>query len=98
MRTRAKEQILKVQPENCKTYNLKRKTALKHKVGNVVAIKRTQLGPGRKLRVKYLGPYRIGKVKTNDTYDVIKVGEHEGPAQTSTCAEYVKPWNTARSK
>jgi len=98
IRTKAKEQILKVQAENCKTYNLRRKTALKHKVGDLVAIKRTQLGPGRKLRAKYLGPYRIEKVKTNDTYDVVKIGEHEGPAHTFTCAEYVKPWNTTRSK
>lgn len=98
MRMRAKEQILKVQSENCKTYNLRRKTALKHNVGDLVAIKRTQLGAGRKLRAKYLGPYRVEKVKPNDTYDVIKIGEHEGPTRTSTCAEYVKPWNNIRYK
>jgi len=39
MRTKAKEQILKIQSENCKTYNLKRKTAIKCKVGDLVAIK-----------------------------------------------------------
>ncbi|XP_011688295.1 PREDICTED: uncharacterized protein LOC105450242 [Wasmannia auropunctata] len=93
-RIKAKEQTLKVQSENCKTYNLRRKTALKHNIGDLVAVKRTQLGPERKLRAKYLGPYRIEKTKPNDIYDVSRVGEHEGPAHTSTCAEYIKPWNT----
>lgn len=47
-----------------------------------MAIKRTQLGPGRKLRANYLGPYVIKKTKANDTYDVAKVGDDEGPACT----------------
>ena len=55
IRTRTKEQILKVQSENCKIYNLRRKKATEYQVGDVVAIKRTQLGSGRKLRAKYLG-------------------------------------------
>jgi len=54
-----------MQSENCKTYNLRRKTAFKRKIGNLVAIKRTQLGPGKKLRAKYLDQYRIEKVKAN---------------------------------
>ena len=83
-----------MQSENCKTYNLRRKKATEYQVGDVVAIKRTQLGSGRKLRGKYLGAYLIEKVKPNDTYDVIKSGVHEGPVSTSTCAEYIKPWNT----
>lgn len=92
-RIRAKEQILKVQSENCRSYNLRRKIASKYKIGDIVAIKRTQSGPGRKLRTKYLGPYRISKVKSNDTYDVVKTEEHEGPSQTSSCAEYIKSWS-----
>ncbi|KAG5317167.1 POL3 protein, partial [Pseudoatta argentina] len=95
IRVRTKEQILKVQSENCKTYNLRRKKAIEYQVGDVVAIKRTQLGSGRKLRAKYLGPYLIKKVKLNDTYNVIKSGVYEGPVSTFTCAEYVKSWNTA---
>ncbi|KYN18246.1 hypothetical protein ALC57_09448 [Trachymyrmex cornetzi] len=98
IRARAKEQILKVQSENCKTYNLRRKKATEYQVGNLVAIKRTQLGPGRKLRAKYLGPYQVEKIKPNDTYDVIKSGSHEGPVTTSTCAEYLKPWNVVNYK
>ncbi|KYN14899.1 hypothetical protein ALC57_12891, partial [Trachymyrmex cornetzi] len=98
IRTKAKEQIFKVQAENCKTYNLRLKKAQKYKVGEVVAIKRTQLGAGQKLRAKYLGPYRIEKAKFNDTYDVVKIGDHEGPIRTSTCVEYMKPWNNVSYK
>ena len=83
-----------MQSENCKTYNLRRKKATEYQVGDLVGIKRTQLGPGWKLRAKYLGSYLIEKVKPNDTYDVIKSGSHEGTVSTSTCAEYVKLWNT----
>lgn len=97
-RIKAKEQILKVQSENCKTYNLRRKKSSKYNVGDLVAIKRTQLGPGRKLRAKYLGPYAIKKIKSNDPYDVTKMGDHEGPFNTSTCAEYLKPWTRVRIK
>lgn len=93
----AKEQISKIQAENCKTYNLRRRPPRKYAVGELVAIKRTQFGPGRKLRAKYLGPYSIKKIKPNDTYDVSKTGDHEGPTFTSTCAEYLKPWPECRS-
>lgn len=92
VRVKAKEQISKIQSENCKTYNLRRRPSRKYVVGDLVAIKRTQFGPGRKLQAKYLGPYSIKKVKPNDTYDVSRFGDHEGPAFTSTCAEYLKPW------
>lgn len=47
---------------------------------------------GRKLRAKYLGSYKIVKIKDNDTYDVERVLSGEGPSHTNTCAEFVKPW------
>ncbi|GBL93950.1 Transposon Tf2-9 polyprotein [Araneus ventricosus] len=56
-------------------------------------IKRTQHGPGLKFKSKFLGPYKITKIKPNDTYDVKKIGFVEGPVHTSTCAEYLKPWS-----
>jgi len=90
LRKQAKQQILKVQAENKRRYNLRRRPASKY---DLVAIIRTQLGPGLKLKPKYLGPYRIVRVKLNDTYDVTKDSVFsEGPRQTSTCAEYLKPW------
>jgi len=51
------------------------------------------MGPGKKLCTKYLGPYKVIKVKPNNSYDVIRTREApgEGPMKTSTCAEYMKP-------
>lgn len=92
LREQAKIQISKVQAENRKSYNLRRRPASTYAEGNLVAIKRTQNIPGRKLKIKYLGPYKIKRVKSNDTYDVERVGNGEGPMTTSTCAEYMKSW------
>jgi len=92
IRKEAIEQISKLQDENRRNFNKHRRKASQHRVGDLVAVKRTQLGPGLKLKPKYLGPYRIAKVKANDTYDVIRDGAHEGPKNTTTCAEYLKRW------
>lgn len=92
LRQSAKEQIVKVQSENRKTYNLRRRKPRVYKVNDLVAIKKTQLGSGTKLKTKFAGPYKIIKVKFNDTYDVERVGGNEGSLRTSTCAEYIKPW------
>lgn len=92
LRDEAKKQIEEVQQENRKQYNLRRRQPRKYQINDLVAIKRTQLGPGLKLRSNYLGPYRIVKIKSNDTYDVMKEGDQEGPMKTSTCAEYLKGW------
>jgi len=51
-----------------------------------VAIKKIQLGPGTKLKIKFAGPYKIIKIKSNDTYDVKRVSGSS--LHTSTCAEY----------
>ncbi|XP_037958018.1 uncharacterized protein LOC119687677 [Teleopsis dalmanni] len=95
MRQRAKQQILKIQLENKNAYNQRRRPAVKYKVGDVVAIKRTQFSGGLKLKPKYLGPYEVERVKSDDTYDVIKIGKSEGSKRTSSCAEYMKPWAVA---
>ncbi|CAD7013666.1 unnamed protein product [Ceratitis capitata] len=92
LRQQAKNQILKIQDENRKTYNLRRKEANQYALDEFVAVKRTQFGGGLKLKPKYLGPYRIVKIKPNNSYDVVKAAECEGPNRTSTCAEYMKPW------
>ncbi|GFV17945.1 transposon Tf2-6 polyprotein [Trichonephila clavipes] len=87
-----KKQIYKVQDENRRTYNLRRRQAHKYQLHDLVAIKRTQFGPGLKLKQKYLGPYKVTKVKHNDTYDVEKCDFVDGPSKTSTCAEFMKLW------
>ncbi|GFX13293.1 retrovirus-related Pol polyprotein from transposon 297 [Trichonephila clavipes] len=92
-RKAAKAQIIKVQNENKKSYNLRRKSPILYSVKDLVAIKRTQQGPGQKLCNKFIGPYKITKVKPNDTYNVEKCGNFDGPMKTSICAaEYLKPW------
>ncbi|GFW21290.1 transposon Ty3-G Gag-Pol polyprotein [Trichonephila clavipes] len=92
LRKAAKTQILKVQNENKKSYNLRRKSPYLYSFKDLVAIKKTQQGPGQKLCNKSIGPYKKTQVKPNDTYNVEKCGNFEGPTKTSTCAEYLKPW------
>lgn len=93
IRIHAKQQILKVQEENKKTFDKNRKESFKYEEGDLVAIKRTQFGPGLKLKPKYLGPYRVVKVKRKDRYDVEKLGSAiEGPNRTSSSADLMKPW------
>ncbi|GFX23414.1 transposon Tf2-6 polyprotein [Trichonephila clavipes] len=92
LRQNAKKEIYKVQDENRRTYNLRRRQAHKYQLHDLVAIKRTQFGPGLKLKQKYLGPYKVTKVKLNDTYDVEKCDFVDGPSKTSTCAEFMKLW------
>ena len=59
-------------------------------MSDLVAIQRTQFGSGLKLKEKYFGPYKVTTVKTNDHYDVEKVGIYKGPFVTSSIAEYLK--------
>ncbi|GFS52817.1 retrovirus-related Pol polyprotein from transposon 17.6 [Trichonephila clavipes] len=66
MRQDAKRNILKIQGENKKTYNKKRKKAPEYQVGDLVAVQRTQFGGGLKLRPKYFQPYQITEVKPRD--------------------------------
>ncbi|KMQ91095.1 blastopia polyprotein [Lasius niger] len=92
LRVHARENIVKMQKENCRVYNKKRKEARLYHEGDLVAIKRTQQAPGLKLASKYLGPYKITRALRNNRYLVHKIGEHEGPQQTSTAADFMKLW------
>jgi len=92
LREQARECIAKIQRENRLTFKKKRKPATKYRENDLVAIKRTQLGPDLKLANKYLGPYTVTRVLRNDWYLVQKIGEHERPIKTSTSADYMKPW------
>ena len=79
--------------KNRKTFDKKRKkNPWSYREGDLVVIKRTQHGPHLKLAHKYLGPYEIIKVLRNHCYLLRKVGESEGPIQTSSAADYMKPW------
>lgn len=92
-REQAKAQIYRVQEENRNNFNKKRKPANSYKVGDLVAVKRTQFVNGNKFATKFLGPYRIVKANNNERYDVMKEGSQEGPKKTSTSAEYMKLWS-----
>lgn len=92
LRRKAKESIQKIQNENRRSYNSKRKEAIEYGIGDLVAIKRTQFVQGHKLHPKYLGPYEVVKVKRNNRYDLKKVGTGEGPNNTSSSADLMKPW------
>lgn len=94
VREHAKDRIQRIQKENRRSYNKKRKEARAYREGDIVAIKRTQQGPGLKFAAKYLGPYEISRVLRNDRYLVQKLGDHEGPRHTSTAADCLKPWTT----
>ena len=92
LRESAKENIAKIQRDNKRTFNKNRVAATKYREGDLVAIKRTQQGPGLKFANKYFGTYLIIQVLRNNRYVVQREGEHEGPLKTSTAADYMKPW------
>lgn len=93
LRQMAHEGIQKIQQENRKTYNTRRKPAKGYRMGDIVAIPRTQFGVGQKVKHRYFGPYEIVKVMPNDRYEVRKLDEDgEGPKRTSTAGDCLKPW------
>lgn len=92
LRDAAKEAILRVQEENRKTSNKNRKEDDPYRINQLVAVRRTQFGPGLKIHAKYLGPYKVTKKLRHGRYLVEKVGEHEGPNSTSTASDSMKPW------
>nr|XP_012218147.1 PREDICTED: uncharacterized protein LOC105669667 [Linepithema humile] len=87
----ARQAIAKIQEENKRTYNKKKKVPPQYRENDLVTIKRTQGGPGLKFAAKYLGPYRVKKTLCNERYIVEKIGEVEGPRITSTAADHMKP-------
>ncbi|GFX10265.1 transposon Tf2-9 polyprotein [Trichonephila clavipes] len=84
LRQDAKRNIQKIQAENKRTYDRKRKKAPRYQKGDLVAIQRTQFGSGLKLKPKFLGPYKVIEVRPRDRYNLERVGNHEGPKLTSS--------------
>ncbi|GFW35251.1 transposon Tf2-6 polyprotein, partial [Trichonephila clavipes] len=68
-----KRNIQKIQAENKRTYDGKRKKAPGYQKEDLVAIQRTQFGSGLKLRSKFLGPYKVIEVKPRDRYNLERV-------------------------
>lgn len=65
-RLQVREHIARIQKENRKTYNKKRKKPRKYDEGDLVAIRRTQLGVRSKFAAKYLGPYTVTRALRNE--------------------------------
>lgn len=95
LRKNAREKILKMQAANRKSYNKNRKSANSYVEGDLVAIKRTQFGSGLKLHGKFLGPYEVVRVLRNNRYAVEKRGQHDGPRNTTTTADFMKSWDAS---
>lgn len=89
-RQEAKQCILKAQQEQKKTFDHRRVAATGYRIGDLVAIKRTQFLPLSKIKSKYLGPYHITGRCGPNRYTVWKVGSGEGPEKTSTGTDYMK--------
>ena len=98
LREDAKRKIAATQEENKRNFDKRRKSAKQYLRGDLVAIKRTQFGPGLKFGGKFLGPYRVLRTMWNDRYMVEKVGEHEGPTHTSATADFMKPLGPQRRR
>jgi len=85
--------IARIQDENRRTYNLRRKSIQKYKIGDIVAIPVTQFGIGRKIKRKFFGPYKIVKTFSNERCEVLKLDEQtEGPMRTTTAFDQIKIW------
>lgn len=91
LRAMAKEQLFKIQEENKKSFDKRRKQARTYQVGDLVAIRRTQLGTGLKIHSKFLGPYHVSIVNPNDRYVLERAEPGEGPLKTTSSADLMKP-------
>lgn len=97
IREAARKNICKIQVENQRTFNKRRKEATKYKIDDFVAIKKTQFSTAAKLKPKFLGPYKVIKIKGNERYDVQRIGLHEGPNRTSSSADNMKKWSSLKN-
>lgn len=91
IRHEARQQILKVQKENQKTYDKKRTAAMIYNIDDLVAIKKTQFAVGQKISPNYVGPYKIIEILRANRYKVIKAANFDGPKETRTSSDYMKP-------
>lgn len=98
LRMKAKEAIDRIQRENQTSFNKKRKESRVYEKDDVVAISKTQFETRSKLKPKNIGPYKVTKVKTNERYDVERIGQTDGPKKTSTGAENMKPWSISKNR
>lgn len=93
LRERAQSNIQKMQEENRKGYNLRRRSETDYAVGSIVAIPVTQFVVGGKVKPRYYGPYEVVKKLPNNRYEVRKLNQDsEGPRNTTTSGDVLKMW------
>lgn len=93
LRERAQSNIQKMQEENRKGYNLRRRSETDYTVGSIVAIPVTQFVVGGKVKPRYYGPYEVVKKLPNNRYEVRKLNQDsEGPRNTTTSGDVLKMW------
>uniref|UniRef100_A0A182FZD4 Integrase catalytic domain-containing protein n=1 Tax=Anopheles albimanus TaxID=7167 RepID=A0A182FZD4_ANOAL len=93
LREVARTNIQKIQQENSKYYNLRRRPEIKYRVGDIVGIPVTQFVVGGKVKPRYYGPYRITKLYPNSRCEVEKINkEVQGPRVTTTATDALKGW------
>lgn len=97
MRQEAKRSIEQCQEVQRRGYDRKCKSSRQYNLNDVVAIERTQYGPGLKLKGKYLGPYVVVDSIGRDRYALRKTGSGEGPNETTASADHMKPWPNTTS-
>ncbi|UYV83752.1 hypothetical protein LAZ67_X000015 [Cordylochernes scorpioides] len=83
-----------IEEELALTFDEEKKKAFVYKEGDLVDIQKTQFATKSKLYPKYIGPYKVIKIKPNDRYNVEKFADFEGPNRTSCSADLMKPWFT----
>uniref|UniRef100_A0AAG5DTA5 RNA-directed DNA polymerase n=1 Tax=Anopheles atroparvus TaxID=41427 RepID=A0AAG5DTA5_ANOAO len=92
LRRSIREEIERAQIMQKRNYDKTRKVAAAYKLGDLVAIKRTQFIAGRKLAHAYLGPYEVIGANRNDRYKVKRAACCEGPNITVSSADNMKLW------
>lgn len=90
-RRQAKEKIKTVQQKNKRIFEKRKHRRSHYNVGELIAIRRTQVKPGLKFAAKFLGPYEVMRIMRYGRYAVQKIGDHEG-LQTVTIIEFMKLW------
>ena len=79
----------KLRKKLSKIYDKKQKRPHIYKIGDLMAIQRTQFCSELKLRLKFYEPYEM---KHHCRCDVKKVGNHKCPINANTAADHLKPW------
>lgn len=77
LRVMAKQNLLKMQEDNKKTYNRKCSIVSKHKRSDLVFTEQIQFGSKLQIETEIFRTYRINRVKCSDLYEILHVSDCE---------------------